>query len=80
MHFKVWYIKVRKNKPEINFFDNILLSYDSPEFSQNFGISVPMNMNNEKKKKFYFFFSIFFFYFLNKECYLWVLDFWYLRN
>ncbi len=58
MHFKVWYITVGKKKPEIIFFDNTLLSYDCPEFSQNFAIFVPMNMNNKKKK-------ILFFYFLN---------------
>ncbi len=61
-----------KKKPGINFFDNILLLYDWAEISQNFGISVPMKMN---KKKCYFLFIIFY-----KECYLWVLYYWYWRN
>ncbi len=40
------------------------------EYCQGFGISVPMEMN-KKKMLFFFFF---------KECYLWVLDYWYLSN
>ncbi len=49
--------------------------HNFPEFKQNFGISVPMKMT--KKKKSYFFIYLFFLY---KECYLWFLAFWYLRN
>ncbi len=63
MQFRVWYITVQK-KAKINFFDNFLLSYNWPEFFQNFGISVPMKINNKKKN-----------FFLYKECYFWVVAF-----
>ncbi len=37
-------------------------------------------ITKKKKKEILFFYFLTFFFFLNKECYLWVLTFWYLRN
>ncbi len=50
--------------------------HNFPEFWQNFVILVPMNINNKKNKNAIILFN----FFLYKECYLYVLTFWYLKN
>ncbi len=64
----VFYVKHRKDT-----FSVILFSIPK-EYSQNFGILVPMKMNNKTKKEHFLFF------FFSLKCYLWVLAFMVLKE